>query len=247
MREKALWQRKFGGPQERRPIDGMEAQDFFADQVEVGGPEAFSIDCAHVGGKRVEPDIEDVRGFVRDGNAPFDGGPADGDVLEALLHERDHFIAARFRADEFGIVFVELEQPLLERRKLEVEILLGDGFGGASAIRAGIARLGFVDVQLIEDAILAGVVALVDVAAFDAAVEQILDNFGVLGIGGALETVDLQVERLPLLAEFVRDEIGELLRRFAGRRGGALDLLAVLVSAGRRGSPARSPACVSGA
>ena len=34
------------------------------------------------------------------------------------------------------------------------------------------------------------------------------------------------------LAEFVGDEVGELLRRFVGGGGGALDLLAVLVGAG---------------
>jgi len=114
--------------------------------VQVGGPEAFTLDSAHVRGECIEPDIEDVGGFVRDGDAPFDGGAADGDVLEALLYKRDDFIAARLGPDELGIILVELEQPLLERRKLEVEILLGDGFRRTPAIRARIAGLGIGDV-----------------------------------------------------------------------------------------------------
>ena len=39
-------------------------------------------------------------------------------------------------------------------------------------------------------------------------------------------------ELLPLAAELGGDHVGELLRRFAGRLGGALHLLAVLVGAG---------------
>jgi hypothetical protein len=40
--EDALRQGQFGGHQEGRPEDGVEAQDFFADEVQIGGPE---IEC----------------------------------------------------------------------------------------------------------------------------------------------------------------------------------------------------------
>jgi len=87
-----------------------------------------------------------VGGLIRDGNAPLDGGPADGDVLKALLDESNDLVAARFRADEFRMVLVKLEQTFLERRELEIEILFGDCFGGSSTIRARVARLGVGDV-----------------------------------------------------------------------------------------------------
>src|SRR5207244_11094674 len=114
----------------------METQDLFADQVEIGGPETFTIHCAHVGAKRIEPDIKDMRRFVRHRDAPLDGGPAHGDVLEALLYKRDDFVAARFGLDEVGLILVELEQPIAEGRELEVEIFFRDSFCGTSAIRA---------------------------------------------------------------------------------------------------------------
>ena len=37
-------------------------------------------------------------------------GPADGEIVQALPHERDHFIAPRLGLDELGLRFVELEQ-----------------------------------------------------------------------------------------------------------------------------------------
>ena len=102
------------------------------------------------------------------------------------------------------------EQLVLKRRELEEVVLFGDGLGRAAAIGARIAGLGVVDVQFVEDAVLAGVGALVDIAVLQASIEQILNHFGMLRAGGALEEVDIQVERLPLLAELVRNEVREL-------------------------------------
>src|SRR4029077_10079722 len=111
------------------------------------------------------------------------------------------------------------------------EIFFGDGLGGTSAIRARIARLGLADIQFVEDAILAGVVALVYVPVLEAPVEQILDHALVPGIGSALEAVGLKTEQFPLPAELLRDDVCEFLRRFPGCGRGPLDLLAVLIGA----------------
>ncbi len=51
MREYLLGKRQSGRHQKRRPEDGVEAHDLFADQVQVSRPEVFSIDRAHVGGR----------------------------------------------------------------------------------------------------------------------------------------------------------------------------------------------------
>ena len=42
----------------------------------------------------------------------------------------------------------------------------------------------------------------------------------------------LEAENPPLLGKFAGNDVGKLLRRFAGRGGGALDLLPVLIGAG---------------
>ncbi len=46
-----LWQREAGGEQEGGPVDAVEADDLFADEVEVGGPELFELALA-VRGRR---------------------------------------------------------------------------------------------------------------------------------------------------------------------------------------------------
>ena len=71
-------QRHAAGHQERGPEDGVEAHDFFADQVQVGGPERclLAIHRAHVADERVEPDVEDMIAFHRQRDAPFERGAA---------------------------------------------------------------------------------------------------------------------------------------------------------------------------
>ena len=117
---------------------------------------------ADVADQRVEPDVGDVLAFERD--APFEGGAGDREVLQTAADEADDFIAARFGRDEIRVVFVVLQQLVGEGRELEEVVFFGDGFGGAAAIGAGVAGLGVVDVEFVEDAVLAGVAAFVDVA-----------------------------------------------------------------------------------
>ena len=67
----ALGSGRFGGEQEGGPVDAVEADDLFADEVEVGGPVFFEFglvggvfgavaDGGHVVGEGVEPDVDDV-------------------------------------------------------------------------------------------------------------------------------------------------------------------------------------------
>ena len=141
-----LRQRDVAGHQERGPEDGVEAENFLADEMQIGGPEAVlvgrAVDGADVADQRVEPDVGHVFAFER--NAPFDGGAGDRKVLQTAAHEADDFVAARFGLDEIGIVLVMLQQLVREGRELEEVILFGDGFGGASAVGAvspGLASL----------------------------------------------------------------------------------------------------------
>ncbi len=79
---------------------------------------------------------------------------------------------------------------------------------------------------------MAGVVAFINLAAFTAAAEQVLDAEGVAVAGGALEAIDVEAQNLPLLAELLGDCVGVLLRSFSLRLGGAFDVDAMLVGAG---------------
>ena len=106
-------------------------------------------------------------------------------------------LRARFRLDEIRILFVKIEQRLLERGKLEEIIFFGDGFGGAAAIGTIFAGLGVVHVSVVVDAVLAGVVAFVDVAVFVAEFEEPLHGADVVEIGGANEFVGGEAEFVP--------------------------------------------------
>ena len=209
-----------GGHQERRPEDGVEAHDLLADQVQVGGPQVLALHRAHVGDQRVEPDVEDVRCL-----RPARGMPhlmvvrRDGEIVQALpCTKRDHFVAARLGLDEIGLRLVELEQPVLEGRELEEVVLLGDGLGGAAAVGAGIAGLGVVDVEFVEDAVLAGVGALVDVAVLAGSARTgPAPPWRCCGSVVRMEAVDAELEHLPLLRNSAAIASRELLRRSCRR------------------------------
>src|SRR5882762_3688755 len=111
--------REHGGHQEGGPIDGVKTDDVFADEVKVGGPVAApfvsgAADGAEIGGERVEPDVKDVRLFTGDGNAPANGGAGDAETFQTAFDEADDFVATSFWLDETGILFVKIEQRLLE-------------------------------------------------------------------------------------------------------------------------------------
>ncbi len=115
-----------------------------------------------------------------------------------------------------GLLFVELEQASGERGEFEKVVLFGDGFGGPAAIRTGIAGLGVVDVEFVEDAILAGVAAFVDAAVLQAALKQPLHGFAMRWASVVRTKWSMpKPKSSPLPLELCGDGVGELLRRFA--------------------------------
>src|SRR6185437_1500292 len=232
------------GHQKCRPVDAVEAADLFADEVQVGRPvflEFFLVfgrirtitDGRYVVRERIEPYVDDVLLVAGYRNAPFDGGTADGEILETAAHKADDFAARGLRAHETGIGFIELEELALESRELEEVVLLAHGFRRPAAVGAKRARRAF-NVSLVEDAILAGVRTLVDVAAVAKRGEKMLHAALVARLGSANEVVIGETEAIPEAAEFLRDGVGELLRSAAGKLGAAFDLLPVLVCARKK-------------
>ncbi len=95
-------QRKACGHQEGGPVDGMKADDFFSDEVEIGGKESGLLvlratDSTEIGGERIEPDVKNVRLFPGNGNAPANRGARDAEIAEAAFDEAENFVAAGFR------------------------------------------------------------------------------------------------------------------------------------------------------
>src|SRR5205814_6924723 len=166
MRPDLLGDRETGGHQERGPVDGMEPNDVFPNDVHVGGPVSlfFIIGAAHgaeIRGERVEPNVKNVRLFTGNGDAPSNRSAGNAQIAQAAFDEAQYFVAARFRLDEFRMLGVPIEKRLLKRREFEEIVGFGDGFRGPPAIGTILARL-YVDISIVINAVLPGVMAGVD-------------------------------------------------------------------------------------
>src|SRR6202521_1632233 len=124
-------------------------------------------------------------GIVRYGDAPGKRRAADGKIAQAAAHEREHFVASCLRADEVRLLGVEADQLVLKRGELEKIIFFLHRFRGAAALRAGRTRTDGIYIEFVKHAILACVVALVDVAVILYAFPQSLHALLVPVRGGA--------------------------------------------------------------
>ena len=126
----------------------METADFFADEVDVGRPEALKAglilrlvgavaEAGDVVGERIHPDVDDVLFVTGNGDAPGEAGATNGKIFEAAADEGDDFVAARLGLDEIGVGLVVLQKRALEGGELEKVVLFRDGLGDAAAVGAG--------------------------------------------------------------------------------------------------------------
>ncbi len=214
----------------------MEADDFFSDEMKIGGPVTClfilrAADGAKIRGQRVEPNVKDVRLFAGYGNAPTNRSARDAQIAEAPFNKAENFVAAGFGLDEIGMLGVPIEERLLECGELEIEIGFRDGFRGTSAIGTVLAGLN-VNVGIVVNAVLAGVVAGVDETIVAALLEKPLDGVRVFQVRGADKFIALDAEFIPEstpLGGHFRDEFGFGDACFFG---GAFDVHAVFIGAG---------------
>ena len=105
-----LRQRDPGRHQESRPIDGVEADDVLADQMDVGRPVALPqlrivriAEAGDVVGQRIEPDVHHMIGAARHRHAPVEAGARDAEVVEPALDEAQHLVAAALGRMKSGL------------------------------------------------------------------------------------------------------------------------------------------------
>ena len=240
--EHPLGQRQIQSHQHGGPQDGVEAQDLLAHHVQVGGPELVVIVVGLVavaqGGdivaQGVHPDVHGVLGVEGDGDAPLDGGAGDAGVLQALLDEGDHLVLAALGLDELGVLLVELQQAVGVLAGLEeVGFLVGVVHLAAAVGALAVHQLAVGPEALAGLAVVADVLALVDVALLVELGEDLLAGLHVVVVGGADEAVVADVQQLPQILDGGHDLVHILLGGHAGVGGLVLDLLAVLVGAGQ--------------
>src|SRR5713226_10075827 len=121
---------KAGGHQKGGPVHRVEADDFFADEVDIGWPVAGFLvlraaDGAEISGERVEPNVKNVGFFARNGNAPANRSARNAEIAKAAFDEAENFVAAGFGLDEIRVLGVPIEKRLLKRGKFEKIVCLG--------------------------------------------------------------------------------------------------------------------------
>ena len=240
-------EREARGEQEGRPVDGVEAEDVLADQVDaasrrvlpelpvepvVPGAEAERRDVV---GERVEPDVDDLPGPPGKRDPPLDLRPRDGEVGQPPAHEGQHLGPARLRPDELRVLLVVLEERRRVLREAEEDVLLRLPQARRAVDRAPLLR---VELLLRVEGLAAGAVPPlvlrgVEVAGLLDAGDDRLDPRPVPALGRADEVVVGDLELLPEVVVAGDDPVGERDRRDPLPRRRLLDVLAVLVGPGQ--------------
>src|SRR5579872_5089852 len=229
----------------------MEPQDILADHVHefarrviapvllescVAMLAACVTDTRHISGEGVVPDVKDLLGIVRPGNAPLDAFAADGNVVQAAPDEALDLVHAEIRLHEFRILLVVLEQSVLESGKLKEVIVLADQFRRTAAVRAidGIAAFG--NIHLIEDAVASFIATLLDDTrlVLSREAQHALHRGDMVGLIRVNEIIVSDAELFPELDEELALLSDKFARRHSSRRRGAFKLLAVLIGAGEK-------------
>ena len=244
MAEYLLGKRLAQRHEENGPVDGVEADDVLADQVEIRRPEIFILLVVvpvrivategDVVGQRIEPHIHHMLGikFYRD--APCEGGAGYAQVLKAGLQEIvDHLVLPGFRLNEFRVLLNIVEQPIGIFAHTEEICLFFCILNLMAAVRAfAILELTFSPETFTGSAVLALIGSLVDVALIIEPLEDLLHLFHVLRIRSADELVVSGVHQIPDAADFSGYTIHILLRGDAGSFSLFLNLLAMLIRSG---------------
>src|SRR5204863_4161872 len=131
-------------------------------------------------------------------------------IAKPGAHERHDFVPSRLWSDEVGLLGVQLDQLVLECRQLKKIVFFFYRFRWSPTLGAGSAGSNGIHIKFIEDAVLAGVTAFVDVSVIADPAEQLLYAALVFVRSGADVVVIGQSHPVPQGAKLGRDFIGEV-------------------------------------
>ena len=225
------------------PDDRVKAHDFLTDEMHVRRPifmEHFLVvevaDRREVVRECVEPDVDDVLRVERHGDAPVERGARDAQILQSLLDEGDHLVAARDGLDEVGMLVDVGEQTIRILAHAEEVRLLGDLLHGAVAVGAAavLVELQLRPVALARRAVEPSVRTLVNVALIVDALEDVLHELIVARLGRTDEVVVGDAEQPPQLLKARNNAVDVLDGRDALLLRRLLDLLPMFIRAGQK-------------
>jgi len=243
-----------GREKHRRPVHGVEAQDVFADQMNVRRP------CRRVPGgvigsgfgsvpgrggvvqQSVEPYVHHLGVVPGKRDSPINTRPRHRNVHQALLEESHHLVVGALRADRFGVGFVVLDEAVSEGRQLEEPVVFPELLHRAGVHRAHLLPFvltGPVDEVPGELELLAShaVGALVGGGIHETVVANLLPEFldsrHVSIVGRADEVVVSSIDGLQNRQPGLLDEpVDPRLRGDTAGFGGPLHLGSMLIDAG---------------
>lgn len=255
--EHAARQRQVQRHQQRRPVHAVEAHDVLADDVDVGGPAApralragdrgVPVGVPRLGDvvdQRVDPHVDGLARVAGHGDAPVEAahGPRHRQVLEVVLDPVDDLGHAGGGGDPLGVLGVEAQQPVPQRRQPEVVVALLDPLDGGAGLdgRGEQAPRGRVQAALDEglgheglvaDAVPALARGLVEVPPLAQAGPEVLDGRAVVRVRGPDEVVVGDVAAAGQVAEGLRVGVAQRLGRDVLALRRPLHLHPVLVGA----------------
>ena len=244
MAEHLLGQGEVQGHQEDGPVNGVEPDDVFADQVEIRRPVFLKqvrtlpvtvvADPGDVVGQRVQPYVDHVAGIKIHRNPPFEGGPGYAQILQARQQEVvHHLIFPGYRLDEFRMGVDMLDQPVRIFAHLEEIGLLPGRLHRAPAVGTfSVHQLGLGEEGLAGSAVHALIIPFVNVAFLIHFLEDLLHLALMVFVRGADEFIVGSVHQIPDLLDLPGHIVHEFLGRNACFLRFQLDLLAVLVGPG---------------
>ena len=230
--------------EEDGPVDGVEPDDVLADEVQVRGPQLLKLrfallpavvaDAGDVVGQSVQPHVHHVLGVELHRDAPGEAGAGHAQVLQARQQEVvHHLVLPGHGLDELRVIIDIVDEPGGVLAHLEEVGLLLGGVDLPTAVGAlAVHQLALGPEALAGGAVQPLVRALVDVTLVVEVLEDLLDLFLVVAVGGADEVIVGHAHQVELLLDDGGHLVHELLGGDAFGLGLQLVFLAVLVGAG---------------
>src|SRR5680860_631183 len=223
------------------PDNAVELEDILGHDVVVGRPKAIPEilitgkgQSAQVVDQSIHPNVDDLFFVPRHRDAPVQGSPRNGDILQTLINEGKCLVVSVGGADEIWIRSVMLGKTILIGRETEEVILLFHIGGqrtmvGTEAVYQVILRVVRLALRAIETLVATGI----DISIIVATTQKLLNELLMLRIRGTDEEIIGSVHPLCHVSELAH----HVIRMLPGTDPSLLcrlsNLAAVLIRAGQ--------------
>ena len=244
MTEYLLRQRQIQRHQENGPIDRMETDNIFSDQMQIRRPllleqvaglsVALVADAGDIVGQRVQPYVYHVLRVEVYRDAPFERGTGYAQILQTRKQEVvHHLILSGNRLNEFRMLVDMVNQTVsVFAHTEEISLFLGRLHLAATVRTLAVHQLGLGPEGLAGSTVHTLVSTFVDIALVIQLLENLLYLLLMVIIGGADEFIIGSVHQIPDPLNLTGHIVHEFLRSNACLLSLQLDLLTVLVGSG---------------